>query len=159
MRNLRLIRDHFSKQNFEILIHAFITTKLDYCNSLFSGISKCDLRPLQLVQNYAARVVLKRSKFEHSTPLLYQLHWLPVNRRVEYKVLLITYKARNFLTPEYISALLTSANHLYHLRCADDTSLLHVDFTNNVTMGDRAFSVFVQKFGTVFLESFVMLHL
>ena len=61
LRNLRLIRDHFSKQNFEILIHAFITTRLDYCNSLFSGISKCDLRPLQLVQNYAARVVLNRS--------------------------------------------------------------------------------------------------
>ena len=145
LRNLRLIRDHFSKQNFEILIHAFITTRLDYCNSLFSGISKCDLRPLQLVQNYAARVVLNRSKFEHSTPLLYQLHWLPVNRRVEYKVLLITYKARNSLTPEYISALLTPAHPLYRLRSADDTSLLHVDFTHNVTMGDRAFSVFAPK--------------
>ena len=145
LRNLRLIRKHFSQRNFEILVHSFITSRLDYCNSLFSGISRSALRPLQVVQNYAARVVLKRSKFEHSAPLLFQLHWLPIQRRIDYKILLITYKACNNLAPAYITSLLIPANTLERLRSAEDTSLLHIDITNNVTMGDRAFSVYAPK--------------
>ena len=145
LRNLRLIRNHFSQSNFEILMHAFITSRLDYCNSLFSGIPNTVLKPLQVVQNYAARVVLKRSKFEHSSPLLYQLHWLPVSRRIEYKILLITYKARKSETPSYIYDLLNSANHMTQLRSADDGSLLQRVFANYKTMGDRAFSVFAPK--------------
>ena len=103
------------------------------------------MRPLQVVQNYAARVVLKRSKFEHSAPLLFQLHWLPIQRRIDYKILLITYKACNNLAPAYITSLLIPANTLERLRSAEDTSLLHIDITNNVTMGDRAFSVYAPK--------------
>ena len=86
LRNLRLIRNHFNRKNFEILIHAFVTSKVDYCNSLFSGISKSDLRPLEIVQNYAARLVLKRGRFASSKPLLKELHWLPIINRVDYKV-------------------------------------------------------------------------
>ena len=145
LRNLRLVRNHFSRRNFEILVHAFITSRLDYCNSLFSGLPASALRPLQVVQNYAARVVLKRGKFERSTPLLFNLHWLPVRRRIDYKVLLITYKAYNYLAPSYISSLLTPANTQSRLRSSDDASLLHIDFTNNVSMGDRAFSVYAPR--------------
>ena len=144
LRNLHYIRNHFSRQNFEILIHAFVSTKVDYCNSLFAGIHKCDLRPLQLVQNYAARLVLKRTKYEHSRPLLHELHWLPISRRIDFKILLLTYKAINSLAPEYISALLFPANRPNFLRCANDNSLLHIESTTHSTkrMGDRAFSLY-----------------
>ena len=145
LRNLRLIRNHFNRKNFEILIHAFVTSKVDYCNSLFSGISKSDLRPLEIVQNYAARLVLKRGRFASSKPLLKELHWLPIISRVDYKVLLITYKARENLAPEYITSLLSPANSLNCLRSADDESLLHIDFTYSRRMGDRAFSVYAPK--------------
>ena len=145
LRNLRHIRNHFNKKSFETLIHAFVTSKLDYCNSLFTGIPKSVLRPLQIVQNYAARLILKRGKFEHSTPLLYELHWLPILRRIDYKTLLITYKARNSLAPKYISELLSPANNMNCLRSADDDTLLQIDFSTSVTMGDRAFSIYASK--------------
>ena len=133
------------KKSFETLIHAFVTSKLDYCNSLFTGVPKSVLRPLQIVQNYAARLILKRGKFEHSTPLLYELHWLPILRRIDYKTLLITYKARNSLAPKYISELLSPANNMNCLRSADDDTLLQIDFSTSVTMGDRAFSIYASK--------------
>ena len=145
LKNLRLIRNHFSKKNFEILAHAFVTTRLDYCNSLFSGVPKSVLRPLQLVQNYAARIVLKRSVFVRSAPLLQELHWLPVSRRIEYKILLLTFKAQNSLMPSYISDLLLNINTLNCLRSSEDRTLLHVDVTNSMKMGERAFSVFAPK--------------
>ena len=145
LRNLRLIRNHFNKKNFEILIHAFVTTKIDYCNSLFSGICKSSLRPLEIVQNFAARLVLKRSKFESSKPLLRELHWLPISRRIDYKVLLITYKALNSLSPDYISALLSPANSLNSLRSAQDVTLLNIDITRSRKMGDRAFSIYAPR--------------
>ena len=58
---------------------------------------------------------------------------------------LITYKTRNNLAPEYISALLVPANRPNFLRSANDENLLHIDLTNNVTMGDRAFSIYAPR--------------
>ena len=77
--------------------------------------------------------------------MLYELHWLPILRRIDYKTLLITYKAKNSLVPKYISDLLTPANNAKNLRSADDNTLLQIDFTNKVTMGDRAFSIYASK--------------
>ena len=62
---------------------------------------------LQLVQNCAARVVMRRSKYEHIKPILLELHWLPVSQRILFKILLLTYKALNGLAPAYISDLLS----------------------------------------------------
>ena len=145
LRNLKPIRNHFNQKGFETLMHAFITSKIDYCNSLFSGISYSSLRPLQLVQNYAARLVLRENRYTRATPLLRRLHWLPVPYRVDFKILLITYKCRNDLAPKYLTELIKSADHLHSLRVSDDSSILHIDFTYSVTMGDRAFSVYAPK--------------
>ena len=144
LRNLRNIRNHFNKSNFETLIHAFITSKLDFCNSLFSGLPKSTLRPLQLVQNYAARLILRRGRYERSDPLLFELHWLPVARRIDFKVLLITYKARNNLTPTYISELFVPVNHPNYLRSANNDNL-HYNLTSSARIGDCAFSVYAPR--------------
>ena len=144
LRNLRNIRNHFNKSNFETLIHAFITSKLDFCNSLFSGLPKSTLRPLQLVQNYAARLILRRGRYERSDPLLFQLHWLPISRRIDFKILLLTYKARHNLTPVYISDLIVPANRPNYLRSAND-DILHYDLTDSVRIGDCAFSVYAPR--------------
>ena len=142
--NLNRVRSHFSKSSFEIIIHSFISTRLDYCNSLYSGLPDSTIRPLQIAQNFAARILLRESKFCHITPLLKELHWLPVKARIEYKILLFTYKSLNKLAPEYLSSLISYYQPTRSLRSANSKSLV-IPKTKLSSMGDRAFSVFAPK--------------
>lgn len=91
--NIRMIRKYLSKECTEILIHAFISSHLDYCNSLLHGLLAYHIQKLQRAQNAAARLVFEESKFRHITPLLRALHWLPVAYRIVFKILLFTFKA------------------------------------------------------------------
>ena len=95
-----------SKQDLEKLVHAFVFSKLDYCNSIFTGLTKKSLRKLQLIKNAAARVLTRTKKTDHITPVLRSLHWLPVTERIDFKILLHTYDALNGLGPKYIKDLL-----------------------------------------------------
>lgn len=88
------------------LVHAFISSSLDYCNALYTGISHSALSHLQLVQNSAARLLTGTKKREHISPILASLHWLPVNFRIEFNILLFVFKALNGLAPKYISDLI-----------------------------------------------------
>ena len=92
-------------------MHAFISSRLDYCNSLFYNIPAYQLEKLQRIQNAAARLILKESKFCHITPLLMTLHWLPVKYRIHFKILLLTFKAINVLAPSHICDLVTLKKH------------------------------------------------
>ena len=74
LRNLSRIRKYFTKESAEVAVHAFVTSKLDYCNASLYGLPKYQLQRLQYVQNTAAR--LQVSKFQHITPVLCELHWL-----------------------------------------------------------------------------------
>uniref|UniRef100_A0A3B1JQW8 Reverse transcriptase domain-containing protein n=1 Tax=Astyanax mexicanus TaxID=7994 RepID=A0A3B1JQW8_ASTMX len=91
LRNIAKLRNALSLHDAEKLVHAFITSRLDYCNALLSGCSGSNLNKLQLVQNAAARVLTKTRKFDHISPVLSALHWLPVKFRIDYKILLLTY--------------------------------------------------------------------
>ena len=70
-------------------------SKIDYCNSLLYGIPDKLLNRIQQIQNYAARVVPRLHNFSNITPELATLYWLPVNRRVDFKIALLDYKALN----------------------------------------------------------------
>lgn len=78
IHNIWRIRKYLSPNSTETLIHAFITSRLDYCNSLLYGTPQVQIDKLQRVQNAAARLIFKQPKFSHITPLLCQLHWLPI---------------------------------------------------------------------------------
>jgi len=72
------------------VIHAFITSRVDYCNSIAQGAGTVHIRPLQNVLNAAARLVMNKRKFEHITAdVRDQLHWLPVQQRTKYKTCVI----------------------------------------------------------------------
>ncbi len=71
--------------------------------TVYTGLPKGSLVKLQLIQNAAARVLMKLKKREHTTPVLMELHWLPVHQRIDYKILTLVYKALHNLTPSYIS--------------------------------------------------------
>ncbi|KAI5102912.1 hypothetical protein C0J45_6493 [Silurus meridionalis] len=106
LRNIAKIRNMMSLQDAEKLVHAFVTSRLDYCNALLSGCASKCINKLQLVQNAAARVLTRSRKYDHITPVLISLHWLPIKSRIDYKILLLTYKALNGLAPQYLSELL-----------------------------------------------------
>ncbi|XP_058233510.1 probable RNA-directed DNA polymerase from transposon BS isoform X2 [Hemibagrus wyckioides] len=106
LSNIAKIRNMMSLHDAEKLVHAFVTSRLDYCNALLSGCSSRSINMLQLVQNAAARVLTRTRRYEHITPILATLHWLPVKFRINYKILLLIFKALNGLTPQYLSDLL-----------------------------------------------------
>ena len=100
------IRKYLDRPTVEKLVNATITSRLDYCNSLMFGIPKELISQLQKRQNHAARVITKWRKYDHITPVLVDLHWLPVKQRIDFKILLLTYKALNGLAPAYMRDLL-----------------------------------------------------
>ena len=88
------------------------------------GLPACPLKPLQLIQNAAARLVFNQPKFSHVTPLLRSLHWLPVAARTEYKTLMLVFKASKGLAPPYLQSLIEAKKPSgYALRSAN-TGLL-----------------------------------
>ncbi len=89
LKNIAIIRCFVSSQDLEKLVHAFITSRVDYCNGLLTGLPKKTIRQLQLIQNAAARILTRTRKSEHTSPQ--SLHWLPVTFRIDFKVLLLVY--------------------------------------------------------------------
>ncbi len=80
---------------------------MDYCNALLGGCPASSINKLQIVQNAAARVLTRSRKYDHITPILQSLHWLPIKFRISYKILLLAYKALNDLAPAYLTNLLS----------------------------------------------------
>ena len=93
------VRKYINKSSTERLVHAFITSKLDYCNSLLYGLPSTVVQKLQRIQNTAARLFVKAKRTDHTSPILQQLHWLPVSERISFKILLPTYKTLNGYAP------------------------------------------------------------
>ncbi|XP_077987468.1 uncharacterized protein LOC144442071 [Glandiceps talaboti] len=102
IRNIGKIRKYLTDDAVKLLVHAFVTSRIDYCNSLLYGIPLSSIRKLQLVQNTAARLITKTRKYDHITGVLQNLHWLPISERIEFKVLLIACKALHDTAPPNI---------------------------------------------------------
>ena len=106
LQDIAKIRNYLSQDNAETLVHAFISSELDFCDALVHGLPQLVIDRLQYVQNCAARLVTRTRSLEHITPVLRRLHWLPAKQRITYKILLVTYKALNGMAPKYIADLL-----------------------------------------------------
>ena len=141
--NIRRIRKFLSKSHTETLIHAFVTCRLDYCNSLLYGLPDTLISKLQRVQNACVRLVYHAPKQCHITPLLQDLHWLPVKMRIMFKILLLTFKALHQLAPSYLSELITIITPgRYNLRMSNNGLLLsYPRGKSKKTLGDRSFMV------------------
>ncbi len=137
IRKLGSIRKFLTDDSTEILVHAFITSRVDYCNSLLIGLPKYLINRLQMVQNTAARVAKRVRKYDHITPVLFNLHWLPVEQRIQFKVLLTIYKVLHGIAPEYLQELVSRDMSVRRV----EELVLKVPHTKMVNYGDRAFSV------------------
>jgi len=140
LKNISKLRRYFDRESLECLVHAFVTSRLDYCNSLFCGLPSTLLKRLQRIQNTAARILTKTPKHDHISPVLESLHWLPIEKRVDFKTLLLVFKAIHHLAPVYLQELIIPHTPSRTLRSADK-HLLHVPFTSSTLVMDRAFSV------------------
>jgi hypothetical protein len=139
LRNIGKIRQYLNRKSTEQLVHSFVSSKLDTNNSLLYGLPDSLLQKLQRVQNAAARMVTRQPKHCHITPLLAELHWLPVTQRIQFKVILMVFKALNNLAPEYISDLLVRKTDSSRSLRSNQQNLLVVPRSHSVTYGDRSF--------------------
>jgi hypothetical protein len=115
LRDIRRIRRHLTKNVAVTVANALVSSRLDYCNSLFRSLSCRDLKKLQCVQNSLARIVTRSSKFSHITPVLRSLHWLPIKYRIRFKTATIIYKFIHTGIPTYFNS------HLARYTCAVNT--------------------------------------
>lgn len=139
LRNIGRVRNCLTMATTKTLIQSLVLSRIDYANGLLGGASDKLLRPLQRIQNNAARIIFRSPRFEHVTPLFVKLHWLPVKARVEYKLLVTVFKALQNQTPSYVRDMLLDYLPLCSLRSASKYLLCELKFKKD-TVGGRAFS-------------------
>ena len=120
------------------ILHSLISSRLDFGNSLLYNLPNSQIAQLQKLQNAAARIISLSSKHSHITPILQNLHWLPVKERIIFKILLLVHQIMNKTAPEYNQSLV----HLYQptrtLR-SSNSGLLHIPLSKK-SWGERAFA-------------------
>ena len=139
LRNIGKARRVLTEDATKTVMQSLVMSHLDYCNALLIGIQQDLIAKLQRLQNSAARIVSRTRKYEHITPVLIKLHWLPIKFRIQFKVLMLVYKALNGLAPKYIKELLVPYKPRRHLR-SEAKGLLDEPRTR-LKFGDRAFSI------------------
>ena len=139
LRRVGQVRRYLATATTEKLTHALITCKLDQCNSLLYGLPDKDISKIQRIQNSAARLVTGTKRREHISSVLRNLHWLPIKKRIIYKILLLTYKSLKGLAPDYLKDLLDQYVPTRTLR-SGSKHLLCVPRVRTKNYGERAFS-------------------
>lgn len=119
IRNISQVRRYLSTENTRTLGNAFVTSRIDRCNSLLCGLPSHLIQRLQCALNSAPRLVSMSGKADHITPLVVELRWLPVEQRINFKILLFTYNIVNGLAPMHLSELLVPYVPRRDLRSAD----------------------------------------
>ena len=107
IRNVGRIRSYITENACKTLVCSLVTPRLHYGNALLYGINKSLLEKLQRVQNMGARLITRTKKHDHITPVLITLHWLPIQYRCQYKILLYVFKAFHGTAPAYLQELIS----------------------------------------------------
>ena len=140
LKNIHCLKTLSTPEALVTVVHAFVTSRIDYCNSLLYGISDYNINRLQRIQNSAARTITNTRKYDHITPILQKLHWLPVRQRIHFKILLITYESINDMAPEYLCELVCIRKSSRKLRSPSQL-LLQVQVSRLKSYDYCAFSV------------------
>ena len=131
LRNLASVRKFLSPDDLRILVQSIIVSRIDNCNSLLYGVLACNLNKLQKLQNACARMIYGKRKFEHVTPLLHELHWLPIRQRIVFKILLFVFKFFQNSLPIYL---------MDSLQVSERGEVMLKVPRTSTPYGDRAFS-------------------
>ena len=137
---IRRIRKYLTFKSAQTLVLALVIGRLDYCNSLLYGLPASYVNMLQRVQNAGARLISNTPRFGHISPVMKDLHWLPVKYRIMFKIVVFTFKAIHGSAPTYISQLIRlKPKSTYMLRSNKKDFLLDQPRKMKKTTGDRAF--------------------
>ena len=125
MKDFCKIRKHLSLNTAKCVANAFVGSKLDFCNSLYNGISQNNLSKLQRIQNTLCRIVARVPRRDHITPHLFKLHWLPIRERILFKTCVIIYKTLDSNQPLYLKHHLVpwTPTHSYSTRSSKNIVL------------------------------------
>ena len=110
IRCISQIRHFLSNQAALTLVHSLVTSRIDSCNSLLFGLPSIEIHRVQMLQNIAARLVTRTPRSQSISQTLKKLHWLPIEKRIIFKLLLLTYKAQHGLAPSYLTDI---SHHVY----------------------------------------------
>ena len=143
LRNIRKIRHYLDEDITKMLVHAFIISRLDYCNALFFRLPQYLMHKLQKLQNKCARVITCTNNDTHIKPILKDLHWLPIHERIEFKILCHAFNVYSNTAPTYLCDLLKPYKSIRHLR-SNDNNLFKILQTKTV-FGERAFAACAPK--------------
>ena len=139
-----MIRKHINQPFAELLTHALITYRLDTCNSLPHSLNKTELKRLQRLQNTAVRLVTLSRKCTHITPILKQLHWLPSEQRIVFKMSVVVFKTIHGASPTYLCSFIKPYEPLRgHIRFA--IKLLLIEHKSKNSWGARLFTASAAK--------------
>ena len=132
------IKHLLDKKTILLLMNSFVFSTLYYCSTVWSNTSKHNINKLQLVQNFAARVVLGLKKFNHISQAIKSLNWLPVNDRIYLNDAVMVYKCINKLVPDYLFEKFTlrSQIHTGNTRQRDQLNIPRC----RLTTGQRSFT-------------------
>ena len=123
LRNIGHVRNLIDDETCKMLVHSLITSRMDYCNSLLYGLPKNSIARLQLLQNATARIGTKSKKSNHITPVLQSLHWLPVEKRIAFKIDCHCFKRIHGSAPDYLTSLVSIYNPNRTLHSSSAVSL------------------------------------
>ena len=128
LRNISRIQRFIDRDTCKLVVQTLVFSIIDYGNALLLGATDFDLTRLQ---NRAARLIFLVGRDTSSAPLLRRLHWLPIRKRIEFKILVIIYKCVNSQAPDYLSNLISFRKPTYATRSSHDSTLLSISRTRD----------------------------
>ena len=145
LRNIGRIRRSLTLDACKTLVpdDGFVTSRMDYCNRVLYGLPAKSMSRLQRIQHTVARIITRSRRRDHITPVLIDLHWLPVCRHIEYKILMHTYRALHDQSLVYMKDMIRRYAPTRTLRSSDSSSLV-APHTRTVQYGDRSFRTHLQ---------------
>ncbi len=141
--NIIKIRPFLTEHAAQLLVQALVISRMDYCNALLAGLPSNTIKPLQMIQNAAARLVFNEPKRAHVTPLFISLHWLPVAARIQFKTLMLAYRTTTGSAPTYFHSLL----HIYLNNAWDLVLRAHLLSVCLFKMNHFMYSPIISRFG------------
>ena len=139
---IRAARKYLTRKTCAKLTISLVISHLDYANAILAGLPKVSLDQLQRVQNMAAKIVLNKGQYKSSTRCLEELHWLPIEQRINFKIATLVHKCIHGKAPSYLDKIIIKKiPRREGMRSATKSSLLEIPHTTRKMFAARSFSV------------------